>query len=394
MKFLKKSFIVICFFSVLSFLLFRSFSFARKVNADEYEDKIKQLDEQISEYQNQITVLKNQSVTLQNQIAQFDTQIKLTTLKIERTEEKILLLSGRIDRLEVSLDVLSNAFSSRAVETYKMFRFDDPFMVLISSPDLKEAMTRFQYLKKIQDADRDLLERLQSTQTSYVIEKTTQEELQEELESEKLALDNQKKAKNSLLSQTKNDEKKYQELLAQAQAQKRAFSRYVSGQGGASLLGNQTFCDGWGCYYNQRDSSWGNTIMGVSGLTMAEYGCLVTSVSMIASHYGKNIKPSDIANNSSAFVYPTAYLSWSFNVNGINVSITSASISRLDSELSAGRPVIAGLYSGPDHFIVIKEKQGDNYIMYDPFLPNGYNKNLTEKYSVGNISSLRLVSFP
>jgi len=395
MKFFRKIFIVVLFFSVLSFLLFRSFSFARSVNADDYEDKIKQLDEQISEYQKQITILKNQSVTLQNQIVQFDTQIKLTTLKIERTEEKILLLSGRIDRLEVSLDVLSNAFSSRAVETYKMFRFDDPFIVLISSTDLKEAMTRFQYLKKIQDADRNLLERLQTTQTSYVVEKTTQEELQQELENEKLALDNQKRAKNSLLSQTKNDEKKYQELLAQAQAQKRAFSRYVTGQGGASLLSNQTFCDSWGCYYNQRDSSWGETIMGVSGLTMAGYGCLVTSVSMVASHYGKDIKPSDIASNNSAFVPPTALLSWTFinSLGGRISGVYNNVINVLDSELSAGRPVIAGLYSGPDHFIVIKEKQGDNYIMYDPFLPNGYNKNLTEKYSVGDISSLRLVSF-
>ena len=392
MKFTKKIFLTLSFLFIFCFLFFKTV-FVNKVNADEYEDKIKQLDEQITQYQNQISILKSQSITLQNQIAQFDAQIKLTTLKIERTEEKISLLSGRIDRLEGSLDALSEAFSSRAVETYKMFRFDDPFMVLISSTDLKEAMTRFQYLKNIQDADRDLLERLQKTQTDYKVEKTDQEELQQELETEKLTLNNQKKAKNSLLSQTKNDEKKYQELLAQAQAQKRAFSRYVTGQGGASLLSNQTYCDGWGCYYNQRDSSWGNMIMGSSGLTMAEYGCLVTSVSMIASHYGKNIKPSDIASNNSAFVYPTAYLSWSFNVNGINVSITSASVSRLDSELAAGRPVIVGLYSGPDHFIVIKEKQGDNYIMYDPFLPNGYNKNLTEKYNVSNISSLRLVSF-
>ena len=393
MKFSKKLFLFL--FSFLSLVLFftRVFSNIGNVNADDYDDKLKELDNQIAEYEQQISRLKNQSVTLQNQITQFDTQIKLTTLKIQRTEEKILLLSGRIDRLEISLDSLSEAFSSRAVETYKMFRFDDPFMVLITSPDLKEAMTRFQYLKRIQDADRDLLERLVSTQTSYKTEKSTQEELQEELESEKFALDSQKKAKNNLLTQTKNDEKKYQELLAQAQAQKIAFSRYVYNQGGASLLDNQTYCDSWGCYYNQRDSAWGNMAIGESGLSVKEYGCFITSVSMIASHYGRNIKPSDIAANSNAFLHPTALLLWSFSVNGVSVSITSASKNNLDSYLGEGKAVVAGLYGGPDHFIVIKEKQGDNYIMNDPFLPNGHDKNLTERYSVGDISSLRLISF-
>ena len=120
---------------------------------------------------------------------------------------------------------------------------------------------------------------------------------------------------------------------------------------------------------------------------------MVSSISMIASHNGKNIKPNDIAVNSSAFVPGTGYLYHSFSVNGVNVTINSASKSQLDSELSAGRPVIAGLYSGPDHFIVILRKEGDNYIMHDPFLENGSEKNLTDKYSVSNISSLRLVTF-
>ena len=98
-------------------------------------------------------------------------------------------------------------------------------------------------------------------------------------------------------------------------------------------------------------------------------------------------------SNPSAFVPGTGYLYHSFSVNGVNVSLTSASKSSLDSELSAGRPVIAGLFSGPDHFIVILRKDGDNYIMNDPFIENGAEKNLTDKYSVNDITSLRLVSF-
>ncbi|KKU09278.1 MAG: CHAP domain protein [Candidatus Woesebacteria bacterium GW2011_GWB1_45_5] len=290
----------------------------------------------INKYTNEITKLQGQANTLKNQIAQFDAQVKLATLKISQTEEKIILLGGRIDQLEASLDSLTEAFSSRAVETYKLSKVENGFLYILSADDLGDAVSRFHYLQKIQEADRSLLTRLEEAQTTYEGEKTDQEELQKELEAQKRALSSQKAAKNALLSQTQNDEKKYQQLLSQAKAQLSAFRRFVIGQGGASILSNQTKCDGWGCYYNQRDSLWGNISLGGSPYSMAEYGCLVTSVSMIASHYGKSIKPNDIAATGSAFVPGTGYLYHSFNVNGISVSLSAVSKSVLDSELDEG----------------------------------------------------------
>jgi len=76
--------------------------------------------------------------------------------------------------------------------------------------------------------------------------------------------------------------------LTQAKNQLAAMRRFVTGQGGASILQNQTKCDSWGCYYNQRDSQWGNIGIGGSSYSMAEYGCLISSIAMVASHYGKN----------------------------------------------------------------------------------------------------------
>lgn len=352
-----------------------------------------QCNDLISQYQNEITKLQGQANTLKNQISQFDAQIKLTTLKIAKTEEEIEKLSGRIDQLEGSLDSLSLAFSNRVVETYKMSKVNDPLYLLLSSPNLNEAFSRYSYLMKIQEADRDLLQRLQKAQDTYKEERVDQEDLQNELEKQKRNLDSQKQAKANLLAVTSNDEKKYQKLLSDARAQLSAFRRFVTVQGGASILNNQTKCDSWGCYYNQRDASWGNMSLGGNPYSVAEYGCLVSSISMIASHNGKNVKPSDIAANSSAFVNGTGYLLWQFSVNGINVSVSSSSKSNLDSLLSTGKPVIAGLYGGPDHFIVILRKEGNNYIMHDPFMENGSNRPLTDKYNVSDITSLRLVSF-
>lgn len=192
-----------------------------KVRAVACQD-ISNLGERINCYETEISRLSSQSKTLSNQIAQFDAQIRLTTLKISQTEDQIALLGGRIDRLEGSLDALTQAYSTRTVETYKMIRVGDPLLILISAPDLNEAVSRFSYLKKIQESDRDLLNRLQTAQTSYQGQKTDQEKLQTQLTTQKANLNSQKKAKNALLTQTTSDEKKYQQLLAQAYAEKAA----------------------------------------------------------------------------------------------------------------------------------------------------------------------------
>lgn len=172
--------------------------------------------------------LNSQSKTLSSQISQFDAQIKLTTLKVTQTEEKISQLSGRIDQLEGSLDSLTEAFSERVVETYKMSKISDPLFLLISSPNLNDVFSRYSYLKKIQDSDRSLMQRLQEAQDTYKDERVDQEDLQKELELQQKTLNTQKLAKKLLLDQTKNDEKKYQALLAQAQAEKAAIENALA----------------------------------------------------------------------------------------------------------------------------------------------------------------------
>lgn len=392
MKFHGKKNILLIFCLSAIFFISAKISYAQTCSSTDECNKL------IEEYQGQITKLQGQASTLKNQIAQFDTQIKLTTVKIAKTEEQIKMLGGRITQLGDSLDALTIAFNSRAVETYKLSKFENNLMYILTAYNIEDAVSKFHYLQKIQAEDQNLLMRLEEAQTTYEGQKADQEVLQKQLETQKANLNSQKVAKNSLLAATKNDETKYQQLLSQAKAQLAAFQNFVTRQGGASILSGQTKCNDWGCYYNQRESEWGNIGMGGSQYTMANYGCLATSVSMMASHYGKNIKPSDIAVSSDAFVPGTGYLYHSFTVSGVTVSVSSVSKSALDSELSAGRPVIAGLYSGPDHFIVIVRKDGDNYIMKDPFLENGAGSDgngrpLTDKYSFSDITSLRLVSF-
>jgi len=209
-------------FLIFTFLQLFSGIFLNNVYAQDCQGG---LNERIECYEKNISSLQSSGKTLSSQIAQFDAQIKLTSLKIDQTQEQIDLLSGRIVQLESSLDGLTKAFNERVVETYKMARVEDSLFLMISAHNLNEVFDRFTYLKKIQSSDRDLIKRLTDVKTNYDLEKTDQQELQKKLETQQSQLNSQKKAKNALLTQTKNDEKKYQTLLSQALAEKAAIEK-------------------------------------------------------------------------------------------------------------------------------------------------------------------------
>ena len=219
---------------VLSLIVFP----LRNAIADEQSDKLQKLNDEISQYEKEVEKLRDQANTLSNQIAQFDAQINITTLKISQTEEKISSLGDRIDRLEVSLQSLSSAFSSRAAETYKRSKVSEPVYMIISANDMSDAVSTFHYLQKVQEADRSLLVRLQKAQGTYKTEKLDQEDLQDELEEQKSALGAQKTAKAELLQVTRNDEKRYQQLLAKARAELDAIQAIIAGKGKETEVGH------------------------------------------------------------------------------------------------------------------------------------------------------------
>lgn len=370
-------------------------------SAQECQDLIKQ-------YQDQITTLQGQAKTLKNQIAQFNAQIYLTSLKIADTENKIQTLGGRIDQLETSLNDLTAAFTSRAVETYKLSRFENNFLFLLSASDVNDAVERFHYLTKIQAEDTSLMEQLQTAQTQYKGEKQTQEDLQKTLQAQKDSLNTQKAAKNTLLSQTQGSEARYQTLLSQARAALAALSSYAESVG-ITLIPHQDLSDGWGKYYNQRDSNWGNTVMNGSNdcsvggksapCTLALVGCLATSYAMVVSHYGGSLQPADIALNSSYFFGGTAFFNNGVSANGHSVNdISNPSLQQLRDALNAGNAVIAGLSinGGPypqhysDHWVVLRSVDGDSFKINDPEYPGAMNVSLKDHYGSWTIIQAKI----
>ncbi len=363
---------------------------------------ISSLEQQIQQYEQKIADLQGQEKTLSSQIQLMDTQIQLTEARIQATEEQITSITLDIDTASKKITSLQNALSSsievllnRIVATYEVGTIQ-PLEILLTSGSASDFLQRLNYLKLAQAHDRQLIYDTQQAKVDYSNQKNIFENekkqlmvLQTQLQQQTNQLNQEKQAEQDLLTQTQGSEATYQQLLAQAKAQLAGFSGFAQSQGGASLLGNQTVCDDWGCYYNQRDSQWGGNSLNGTEYTLASDGCLVTSMAMVYTHYGhRDVTPQTINSNPSNFAsYYPAYLNFTITADGV----TSTRVeSVIDSELQNGRPVVAGIqYSNGDtHFVVLTDYNGGNYLMNDPFTPNGHRIPFTSKYSLSSIFAI------
>lgn len=197
--------------------------------ADELTDRLQKNIEQQAELQKKITEAQKQERTLSEQITYMSNQIQLTQLRIEETKDKIIKLEQDIDRLshkienlEDSLTQISGILLNRIEETYKRGSVQ-PWQLLISANGFPDFMVRLKYLRTAQNYDKKLLIQMEETKSNYRDQKDllTQkkievEALKKQLEGYQTTLANQKKDKEKLLEITRNDEVRYQQLLADA----------------------------------------------------------------------------------------------------------------------------------------------------------------------------------
>lgn len=411
---LSKKLITIFLTGIFLTVLFSSFVYADDPTptptpgSSDNSQQASDLQKKINDLETKVNQLHSQADTLSSQISTMDNQIKLTEYRIADTEQQITDLSLDIDsatkrmtNLETSLGKVTKTLLNRIVATYQMGSAQ-PMQVLITSNDVSDLVSRANYLRIVQEHDKKLLYDTQQARNDYANQKQIFEDkkkqiegLKTQLEAYNTQLDQQKASEQKLLTETQGDEENYQRLLSAARAQLAGFSQFAVIQGGATLLSNQTVCDDWGCYYNQRDSQWGATALNGTRYSIASDGCLMTSMAMVYTHYGhKDVTPLTINSNPNNFAsYEPAWLLKTIVANGVTASRASSSI---DSELSAGRPVIVGIsYDGgplPDHFVVLISGSGGNYNMNDPFTPNGHNIPFSDKYSVGSIREIDKVS--
>lgn len=208
-------------------LFFLSSFFTKPVFA---ETTVTDLENQINQYTQKLEELSKAKDTLANQIKYLSSQVELTLLKINQTETSIKTLETeiasltiRIDKLDIYLNHLSSAYIYQIIQNYKLPK-RLPFISLFTIKDFNSFLNQYKYNSVIQKNSRDTLIDMETARTTYDLQKQQKTQKQQELETlqkklaqQKINLAQQKDSKGYLLTITKNNETKYQQLKKAAE---------------------------------------------------------------------------------------------------------------------------------------------------------------------------------
>jgi peptidoglycan hydrolase CwlO-like protein len=205
------------------------------------DQRLKSVQDRIKELEGKVVELDSQDKTLSSQIEVMDNQIELTQLRIGSTKQQIsevtkdiATASKRITNLESSLNTITKVLINRIIASYKAGTVP-PAEYLVSSKTLADYFQRSNYIRLAQKNDKRMLYDTQQARNDYQNQKDIFESkkrqilsLQTELESYNKQIEQEKKNKEDLLRVTRNDEAKYQSLLASARAEKNAIEGVIS----------------------------------------------------------------------------------------------------------------------------------------------------------------------
>lgn len=371
---------------------------------DSDNQQIQLLTQKIAEYQAKLNQIGADKKTLQDAINSLDlqrskiqTQVAVTQHQIDSTQLQLQQLGGQIDDTQQNISQDQAALMSY-LQTIQQ-NDDEPLLAkLLSSGDISSFWNDLDATLQVQDSVRQRTESLKTQEQNLESTQNAVQEKKNQLSSQKQSLSSQQQSltatvnsKNQLLKETNNQETTYQRLLAAAQQELESYTAFTQNAGGAGLIGSQTVCDAWGCYYNQRDSAWGSLSLNGTRFTLASDGCLITAMAMVMTHYGyKNVTPVTINSNPANFAsYYPAFLLDTIYAGGVSASRIGTAI---DSILASGDPVIVGLKAyGGTHFVVLVSGSHGSYTMRDPYISGGKDISFNAHYSVRSIYKISKV---
>jgi len=371
---------------------------------DANNQEMASLNQQIATYQAELQQVGANKKTLQAAINSLDlqknkvqTQISLTQTQIQNTQIQIQQLGGEITNAQQTIAQDQTALGAY-LQSLQVQESQPLIVQMLSSGGLVQSWSDLNQTLEVQNGIQNEMQALKteegtltSSQVASQEKQTTLTAQQQALAAQQQSLISTEQSKSQLLVETNSQEATYEKLLAQATAELNSFSAFAANAGGTKILGNQTICDSWGCYYNQRDALWGNLPLDGTKYTMAADGCLVSAMAMVLTHYGyKDVTPETINADPNDFAaYSPASLLTSIDVDGVTATREAAAI---DATLATGNPVVVGIHAyGGTHFVVLVSGSKGNYIMKDPYITDGNNISFTAHYSLRSIFAIARV---
>ncbi|MFA6423450.1 MAG: C39 family peptidase [Patescibacteria group bacterium] len=375
---------------IISSFLFAPFVLPKKTQAlslTELQKQAEQYKKDINQ-KTQATTQKKQDAALLNQaLTQINSDINQTQSKINDAAQKITQTQSSISDLTLQIKnkeeelAYQKNIQAEALRTLYLYGDENVLELLFTQKSFSAVIEQNNYLESLETRIEQTIKTvgelkvgLEKQKTDLEAQKSSLELYKSQEESNKNELSSEKSQKNNLLSSTNTQIQSYLNDINAlkkkvAEVQKQIDTLIATSSWGSDLVSSN---DGsW--YYSQLNYQ---DKLGASPYTVAQYGCLITSIAMVATYYGHKVTPADIAADTSLFDSQGYYYPKYPSYMGVHLeSSGSVNWSTVNDDLTNGYPVIVSLYlpsvgalnkDGSSHFVVLKGFSNGKYLMHDP----------------------------
>lgn len=239
LSFFAKTFVI---FAIISGVIIGSLPLIKPAAADQYDDKIRALQADMARYQAEANRLNAEAATLANALAQVTNERNAIQAQIDLNQQQYDKLVIEIADTEKQIKENQDALGTTIADLY-VDGTTTPLEMLASSENISDFLNRQEYRNSIRD-------QLSATITKVVdLKKQLDEQkaaVEKVLNEQKIARDDLQAKVNeqsTLLSQTRNDEATYQNMIkdnaqqiAAAKAAQAALAARANSSGGYSLV--------------------------------------------------------------------------------------------------------------------------------------------------------------
>jgi len=214
----------------------------RPVSADQYDDKIRALQADMSRYQAESDRLNAEATTLANALAQITNEKNALQSQVNLSQSQYDQLLVKIADTEKQILENQNALGSTLAGLY----VDDdisPVEMLASSKDISEFLNKQEYRNSIKKELSSTINRVKDLKVQLSTQKAEVEKVLNEQKAARDSLAAKESEQASLVAQTRNDEAAYQGLvknsaagIAEAKAQQAALRARSNSTGGYVLV--------------------------------------------------------------------------------------------------------------------------------------------------------------
>jgi len=363
--------------------------------SDEDQQKLDELQRKAAVYRQIIDIKEKQGESLSNQLSIADSNIQEVQAQIDLGSKQIDDLNSQIIRIEDQIKEKNALIESQKkllaniLQSYYEVNQSGLLTAYLSNGNIASFIVTKDRLSQTGDKIKDLVDSIIKMKDDLTAQSADLDDKKSKIVDANQTLQDQsnnlaslKQQKQTLLSQTQGEEARYRQLLANVETQKQELldiDQFFAASGlsvDSYPKPDSKYFASTDWYYSQRDSEWGNDNIGNTKTLIKSYGCALTSVAMVFEEHGVSIDPGKLANKP---IFSGDLIDWydskdweknwpvpdshGYAHGNINWSV-------IDSKISKGIPIIVYIKKsngGGGHYVVIHHKEGNDYVVHDPY---------------------------